>query len=550
MKPLVVGTQLMAALVLALVCVSGYAESPHADALYWHHYAGTTHILQDPNATTLKQVAALPETAALRTEVLGKVAQAPFTAWHAQLPAGAQDQPALWRPLLDDFLSAESVCEVRLADGHLEAALALQLDDARAGLWNTNLARIVRSWKLSAPSVIKVSDASGWEAKNATTAAIFQIVRVRNWVVLGLAHERLTLLPAWVAEVVRSGQPASALKDNWLEVRIDFPALRSRCPALAMLDVPAADGEVTGRDGNLRMTAQLHYPAKFAGKPERWLIPTNVIGEPLISFTVAQGLAPLLKRVKGIDTLGLDPLPNQICLWGQSNPHVQTCATIPVANATNTMEKLARTLPPFAMNHPAIAVGKFFWISNRNALAWQAAPFVVPSLSPLREANQDYLLGCFFPIPPKIKPVPPALFAQIFGRKDLMYYDWELTSERLPQMNRMWQLIDIAKRRMIQSTNATSFRWIMAAAPLLGNTVTEITRTGDQEASLVRKSKLGLTAFEIATLAQWLNSPGFPVKFELPPPLTSLTNRVTAPKKSAPRTFPRTAPRAPKARKR
>jgi hypothetical protein len=40
-----------------------------------------------------------------------------------------------------------------------------------------------------------------------------------------------------------------------------------------------------------------------------------------------------------------------------------------------------------------------------------------------------------------------------------------------------------------------------------------------QELSLVRKSQLGFTGFELAALMRWVESPGFPLRYERPPSL-------------------------------
>ncbi len=59
--------------------------------------------------------------------------------------------------------------------------------------------------------------------------------------------------------------------------------------------------------------------------------------------------------------------------------------------------------------------------------------------------------------------------------------------------------------------------WIDAAAPLLGDTVTEVTRTGPAELSLVRQSRLGFSSLEIIHLLRWIENPGFPGWQEPPP---------------------------------
>jgi len=117
--------------------------------------------------------------------------------------------------------------------------------------------------------------------------------------------------------------------------------------------------------------------------------------------------------------------------------------------------------------------------------------------------------------------VPPDLFAQLTGRKNLLYYDWEITQERLVHARPLYQLLDILHRRQFTPTNTPSHKWLREVGPLLGNTVTEVTLDAPKQLTLVRKSHLGLTGFELYTLARWIESRGFPLKFEPPPPIES-----------------------------
>lgn len=513
MKSIVVRWVLGAVVAGALGGTHTWAESP---SLLEYHFAGTVRIRPDTNAATLVKIAALPESGVLSRQVLDRLAETPFSLLHARLPKEAQSQAALWRPLLDDLLAAESFGDLRDTGGHKEWTLALRLADHRAGLWNTNLTQIARAWKLSGPKPVRVADAPGWEASSESDAGLFQIVRVRDWVVLGLGRERLTVVPAWVQQIAKEGQPGTAFSNQWLTARVDFPRLSRLLPGLAAFDLPPTDFRIAARDRVLRTTAVAHFADPLQWAMDGWRIPTNSIGEPLISFTVARGFAARLKKIPGFAELGLDTTPNQVCLWGQSNPHVQMCATTPVGHATNQLDKIKETLP--ALLRKFGATGQFIWNSNVTMLIWQTAPFIFPSLLPLRDGNQDYLLGLFFPLLSGPTPVPAQLFAQLGDRANLIYYDWELTSERLPQMNRLWQLIDIARERPGSDAELPTRTWVKAAAPLLGNSVTEITQTGPQEVTLVRKSEAGFTGFEMATLLRWIESPGFPLTFDDPAP--------------------------------
>jgi hypothetical protein len=114
------------------------------------------------------------------------------------------------------------------------------------------------------------------------------------------------------------------------------------------------------------------------------------------------------------------------------------------------------------------------------------------------------------------------LLAQISGRKNLVYYDWEITQERLVHARPLNQLLDIVNRRQFPRTNAPAQKWLRTVGSLLGNTVTEVTLSAPKELTLTRRSHIGFTGAELETLARWLDAPGFPLKFEPPPPTSAL----------------------------
>jgi hypothetical protein len=72
--------------------------------------------------------------------------------------------------------------------------------------------------------------------------------------------------------------------------------------------------------------------------------------------------------------------------------------------------------------------------------------------------------------------------------------------------------------------------------------VTEITQTSPQELALVRKSHVGFTGFELATLSAWMDSPGFPLTFEMPARLPGAKPGSPAVRTNAPSTKTNTVP--------
>ena len=59
--------------------------------------------------------------------------------------------------------------------------------------------------------------------------------------------------------------------------------------------------------------------------------------------------------------------------------------------------------------------------------------------------------------------------------------------------------------------HSAGLMWLRAIAPKLGDSITDITRTGREQLSLVRKSSFGFTAIELHLLIDWLESPRFPI---------------------------------------
>ncbi len=515
---------------LALGFFAGCLEKPGgrpvlpAGALVRAHFAGTDALAGGTNAAKVQTILALPATSELRQEALRKLAKAPVQLWRKELPPGAADQVASFLPLLGDWLAAESYLEIRGPADRAEYVLAVQLDDERAKRWDTSLREIITGWKLGAPEPVTVENVQGWQLKKRQAPNLFQYVRAGRWVIVGLGQDRLTALPALVKQAGQSGRPVAALDKSLLEIEADWPQLGGLFPSLAEYRLPPCQLTLTGQGEYLRTIARLRYGENISWKFEPWKIPTNIISEPIVSFTAGQGIAPLLSQVKGVPELGMKELPNQFCSWGLAQIHYLTYATVPLANPTNVVRQIAPKLPLLAERHTGKAIGNFLYVSNRSEMIWRGMPFIAPFLKPLRAGGTDYLFLGMYPPAPLTNSPPPELFAQFLGRKDLAYYDWEITQTRLQHARQTYQLLDLIQQRQLVPTNAPTYKWLQAVEPLLGETVTEIAASSPKELVLRRKSHLGLTGFELATLTRWIDAPGFPLSIAPPPPLVLRTN--------------------------
>jgi hypothetical protein len=229
----------------------------------------------------------------------------------------------------------------------------------------------------------------------------------------------------------------------------------------------------------------------------------------------------------------LKPLPNQICAWGLGDAQGQIVATIPVDDATNTIQRLARTVPKFVLKKIPGVMGNFLWLSNRAELVWQGLPFIVPYLHPMKYEGHDYLFYGMFPRVRTSNAPPAELFAQLGNRKDLAYYDWEITGQRSVHDRQLYQLAHMINHRRIPDPKSPGDLWMQDMVEVLGPTVTEVTVKSQNELNLVRKSHIGFTGFELATLALWLESPRFPLGFEPRPPLETLRTNIPSAKASS-----------------
>lgn len=485
-----------------------------AETLASYHFVGASALVNNTNAAKLKEIWALPETVKFRDDVLQKLSRTSAKVLGAN--SSNANQTALLRPIFSDLVSSESLAELHGAQKNTATLfLAARLNDERSRLWETNLRQLL---KASKPQSVKIENASGWQAQAGKHRLEF--LRAEKWTVVAVGSEQV---PAeFLKQLGKKSGVAST--GNWLEIDINWPGLKNLLPLEKVpFKLARTEVQISGKGENLRTTARIIYPEKIEWKSEPWRIPKEIIHDPLISFTAAQRVAPFLRKPIFPARIASNPETNQIFFWGQSQMPFQFYCALPVKNATNTMKALGPQLASaFNDDLKRRDGGKLEMASNRVDLIWKGLPIIGPFLRPAKETNgMEFLLGGLFPIAPSTNAAPAELFAQISGRKDLVYYDWEITQHRLAQWSMVGQLLPIFPKVPIVSTNAAlrnrmvpapmpEMKWIGAVGKKLGNTVTEVTRESPTELKLVRKSHIGLNSIELILLAHWLAHPDFP----------------------------------------
>ncbi|MBU6401084.1 MAG: hypothetical protein KGS61_12245, partial [Verrucomicrobia bacterium] len=459
-----------------------------------YHFVGASQLATNLNAARLRSIWDLPATRRLADEALGRLAHVPQGCW------GVPGQPfdpattALARPLLDDMLDAESYGEWHGQTNHLaEWTLALRLKPERARLWETNCWRLVLACRLGTPVATRVQGFPAWETRDPRSGERFRLVRAGEWTVFGAGSDDLLGQADLLGRIRVRRSPATNLGDNWLEAAGQVAWLEPDLPVAASSGWPTARLNVWGQDKDLRLRLALTFPGLIRRPAGPWQLPTGLIRAPLVSFTALRGIAPWVGQLAWVSPLHLSSAPDQLFVWAQqSRLPMQTFVAVPLADATNAVAAIALrlrdALAPELVRHN---MGQIRWVTNRTELNWIGLPFIQPSLRAVREPAGQFLFGGLFQPLPSTNPPPPQLMAQIAGRSNLVYYDWELTGERLIHWRALEQLHSIIAAFWRQGetqvaghppagppadplpdANAPTQMWLQAVAPLLGNTIT------------------------------------------------------------------------------
>jgi len=285
--------------------------------------------------------------------------------------------------------------------------------------------------------------------------------------------------------------------------------------------------QVTARDGDFYLNGKFILSQPLS-RPTQWRMPTNTIRQPLVSFTAVRGFAPWLEK-KNLP-YEISPVPDQVFVWALARIPFQTFAAVPVPDAKNALAQIGRKMST-NKDWQRRFMAPFTMMMTNDQISWQGVPFIAPSLSAVHEASGDFLVAGLFPNAPRRNPLPPELFAQL-AAPNLVYYHWEATAERLPELLQLSQLGLMLTRHQQLDGNSAAAKWLDKISPALGSSVTTVTQTTPDELTFSRKAPGGLTAVEFYALANWLeakNFPGCDLRLPLRPHLKNKRILVAAP---------------------
>lgn len=500
------------------------------------HWLGMKRLLAETNAATFKTLWEMPQSTYLLAQTLNKLALAPWRASIPELQGAATNYPFLitnypslvknhplafrLRPLLEELVQEECYFELRpQTNSRADMVLAVRLDEQRSAAWQTNLLAIAENLTGNkAPA----DPTNGWSLPLHPQSATLDPRRLSlthsgAWTLLSLSGEKSTLLSDLTSRVKShpSGNPFEPVTTNyWIEAHLDLQRL---WPELAQkLNLPAELPQTTltfigdGKDVQTRGTFTFSKPLPFNIEP--WNIPTNLLHEQLDSSTGLQGIQPWLGSLKYWKDLNIGEPPNQIFCWARLGIPFHSYCAASTTNANQLLDKIRGYLLADGNKWLATnATGYFENATNGNALLWKVVPFMAPVIESETLTNGPFFVAGFAPNTSTNPPPSAETLANVVNRTNLFYYDWEMTGPRLEEWLYLGQLLRVMFHKPQMPGKALGLVWVKALEQSLRESRTALAKTSPQQVSFARTSSMGFTAAEIHVLADWLESPRFPI---------------------------------------
>ncbi len=474
-------------------------------------FAGTTAWLANTNAAYLTNFSTLPETAALGTQIVAKIASLPgrlvgergagaFPRTNGSANAdGAHGvtrpttEEAL-RPVFAEMMRSGFTLELRgTSNGVTDFAVAARENAALAAAWN-------EAWTNVGKERVAVERRDGWllAAGSKTTPAN------------ALGELRKTLAgPGLASSNVVEGELSSFLVPGPIQRSVYGGFDRFKLSASPVNQALRVHGTATYKDD---------LP-KLGQAPS---VPTNLVTETAVSFTLVRNPGAWLEPNSALHPFLPSPIPDTAFFWGGESSPYQLFMAMPSSGRdefnTNFGPRLQARLTPVAK---FIDSGTVTLDTNLASLRMLTVPFVSPKAQVKESGTNFFIVAEAFPAFEGGGGLTPALVERVSGRTNLMLYDWEYTQLRIDTWLQIGLLALFTSGHQQHMMGTPSSRWIQAAQSTATaiNTSTEITQTGPRELTLRRSAPLAFNSLELFWLANWLESANFPrANFLMPIP--------------------------------
>lgn len=489
------------------------AASP--DAVARIHWLGRKRLDLDADAYVVSRIWSLPQSKQLQLQISDKLTT---NAMRMVLGDAITRIPAaVFRPLFDDIVLQECYFEMRQGTNAQtpEWCFAIQAGEQRAGSWVTNIALAAELGMGGSAS--PEPSIHGLTIRGTNAARSVRVSRIKDWVVVALGTAKSPLFEDVASHLLHNRPRLIAGTTNyWIEADIDLSRAAQFFTASGKTDssLPRVELNVTGDGGHVLTEARLKFPEVLSMPMEDWRIPTNAIHEPLLTFTAARGIQSLLAKWQERNGFHVIPAPNQLFLWSLDGNAVETFAAVPSSDARGEVSALSDFLlqkaNPWLETNGYIG---FHRVADADGVVWGNVPSLAPFVRSLGSGKEGWVYAGLLADPGfgTNAPMPNSMVQTLAGGTNLVYYDWESTGKLLSPRLSLFQTARQIARKPSMPTDCDSLNWLVVLIRRLGITETTMMQTSSTELTFHRKSTIGFTALELHLLADWLESPGFPV---------------------------------------
>lgn len=445
---------------------SGGPTSKSAVIARWR-LAGGQALRGQTNAPVLREVLTLPESVGVGSRLGTNLSRFLLARWGRTNIAATEGQ---LYPLVEALLERESAGEIT-ENGWI---LAIRGGDIPGAVLVPALSLLPRRAGVAAPSTLTTN---GWWMAASTPADLARAATLPTAVPGGLMLGEFNL-----PIVLGPGH------EEW----------------------PSISVTVGTSNATVRTAATLDFAKAPLGELEPWKLPDDFIRDPVIRFNALRGTGPLIDRVDWLRALTGGSSPGQVIGWAQPEVTFRNWFAFPVEEPNSRIEKIHTDLRSrFKTNDPSgTYLGRMIVNSNRSAVAVFDLKACLPTMGTVKQGAQSFLLTSFVPGMKSTDRVPAELLAQI-NRPNLAFYEWEITGQSAKNWNVLAQFNQLSQAHLPNPLNPRAFRWMLASADKLGNSVTQLERRSATQYEFTRKSDTGLSGLDWVLLTRWIDS-GFP----------------------------------------
>lgn len=453
---------------LALVwAVSGLAFRGVCAPTLQFHCAGLAALKADANLASLHEVMTNRATEEMKRLAAQRLAQ--VASDYLQIHTNASFLTALFTNAMET--ECAGICFPH--EGFSSLILALRADDRRA----QRCREIIE--KSPSPFV--------WNRRD------------HDWLLIGCGQRPGTNQKFSVASLIASLPAGRGPAGPWMTAEFNdmLPFVKS-CRVHLTISVANKD---------LETRAQITFPNELQWHRTPWRLPKSLVHDPLVSFTAGQDVGAFLNAPLLVGGIADNPLTNQFCAWAMGQMPLQTYMAWPAIN-TNVLH----TVAPELTNRIGPELGAYngtslVWLTNYHRLVWSKMRVLAPQLEVMDQSEGPFCLLSFFPFGPAFRHPSADLWTQLESQTNLVYYDWEITAQRLQQWRLLWGVLSFRPVEAAgegEDLSAVRQTWLSAFTPRPERTVTEITRSDDKDLVFVRRGPVGLSSVEWAVLSDWV----------------------------------------------